>query len=232
MPAIENTFFNIKEELVQTRAVLRNRWKCVPANSDDKCRFCHGESETLDHILSSCPKLSFIDYKERHDQVARQVAKVVLEKFGVPWKYEYWTKPLPKTFPLTRDGKEGVLQWDPQVRTVNKMEHNRPDMIIKLPEGQVVMLEFSVCRDGSVVERALQKEQRYRELAEDFAQSHKVNPTVLPTVVGTRGVVPKRTMDSLDALKRWGFDVSISRLQKAAVIGSVKVVWKALQSSG
>jgi hypothetical protein len=231
-PAVERTFFDLKEDLVQTRDVLKNRWKAAPANSDDKCRFCHEERETVDHILSMCPKLSFVDYKERHDQVARQVAKVVLEKFGIPWKREYWTTPLPKTFRLIRDGKEGVLFWDPKVRTVHKMEHNHPDMIIQLPEGPVVILEFSVCRDAGVVERAQQKERRYRQLAEDWAQKHGVHPTVLPLVVGTRGVVPKRTVESLGTLKRWGFDVAISRLQKAAVIGSVKIVWKTLQSSG
>ncbi len=51
-PALEHTFFNIKEDLVQTRAVLKRRWKGVPANSDDACRFCNEASETLDHILS------------------------------------------------------------------------------------------------------------------------------------------------------------------------------------
>jgi hypothetical protein len=230
-PALEHTFFNIKEDLVQTRTLLK-RWNAAPANSDDRCRFCLEASETLDHILSSCPKLSFIDYKERHDQVARQVAKVILEKFGVPWKYEYWKTPLPKTFPLKRDGKEGVLFWDPKVRTVNKMEHNHPDMIIQLPEGPVAIIELSVCRDLGVVERTQQKEQRYRQLAEDWAQKHGVHPTVLPIVIGTRGVVPKRTLESLETMKRWGFDVSISRLQKTAAIGSVKIVWKTLQSSG
>ena len=231
-PALEHTFFNIKEELVQTRSVLKNRWKAAPANSSDKCRFCDKESETLDHILSSCEKLSFIDYKDRHDQVARQIAKVVLEKFGVPWKYEYWTTPLPKTFPLARDGKEGTLLWDPRVRTVDKIEHNHPDLIIRLPEGPVAIVEIAVCNDFCVVERALQKEQRYRQLAEDYAKKHRVYPTVLPIVVGTRGVVPKRTMKSLDTLKRWGFDVPISRLQKSAAVGSVKIVWKTLLSSG
>ena len=44
---------------------------------------------------------------------------------------------------------------------------------------------------------------------------------VLPIVVGTRGVIPKQTVASLAKLKACGFDVRVSLLQKAAVIGSV-----------
>jgi hypothetical protein len=40
------------------------------------------------------------------------------------------------------------------------------------------------------------------------------------------------TVASLAKLKAWGFDMQVSRLQKAAVIGSVKAVWKTLKSSG
>ena len=89
-----------------------------------------------------------------------------------------------------------------------------------------------MCRDISVVERAKQKEARYQQLAEDWAMKHGTHPTVLPIVVGTRGVVPERTVESLRTLKRWGFDVEISKRQKAATIGSVKLVWKTLTSSG
>jgi hypothetical protein len=77
-------------------------------------------------------------------------------------------------------------------------------MIIQLPEGPADIVEFTVCRDAVVLERSQQKEQCYRQLAED----------------------------SPATLKRWGFDVSISRLQKSAAIGSVKIMWKTLLSSG
>ena len=229
-PEIENTYFQIKEEMVQTREVLLKRWGAVQGGTT--CRHCNKEPESLDHILSGCTALGFTSYKERHDQVARQVAKAILDKFEIEWKYEYWTTPLPKSFTLTREGKKGELLWDPKVKTVNKMEHNHPDMVLRLPEGPVAIIEFTVCRDLSVVERATQKEARYQQLAADWAVKHGTHPTVIPIVVGTRGVVPERTVESLKTLKRWGIDVEISRLQKAAAMGSVKLIWKTLKSSG
>jgi hypothetical protein len=160
------------------------------------------------------------------------VAKVIVEKFGVEWKVEYWTRAPPKQFVLNRDGKEGRLLWNPKVKTVDKVEHNHPDLILQLPEGPTAFIEFTVCRDDSVVERAKLKEDKYRLLAEDWAKKHKRHPAVLPIVIGTRGVIPKQTVASLAKLKAWGFEVQLSRLQKAAVIGSVKAVWKTLKSSG
>jgi len=171
-PSMEKTFFCIKEDQVMTRKVLVDRWKA--AEGDTSCRFCGKAPETLDHILSSCQRISFVDYKERHDQVARNVAKVILEKFGIPWKYEWWTTPLAKSFPLTREGKQGELQWDPKVKTVNKLEHNHPDLVVKMPEGQVLILEFAVCRDDMVVERVTDKERRYAQLARDWQLMHGV----------------------------------------------------------
>ena len=116
--------------------------------------------------------------------------------------------------------------------TVDKLEHNRPDLIVKLPEGPTAIIEFTVCRDDSVVERATQKAQRYLALARDYATAHNCHPTVFPIVVGTRGDVPKQTTNSLQQLKKWGFDIALSKLQKAAAIGSIQIVMKTIRSSG
>jgi hypothetical protein len=80
----------------------------------------------------------------------------------VEWKAEYWTKPPPKQFVLKRDGKEGRLLWNPKVKTVDKVAHNQPDLILQLPDGPTAFIEFTVCRDNSVVERAKFKEDKYR----------------------------------------------------------------------
>ena len=77
----------------------------------------------------------------------------------------------------------------------------------------IAFVEFTVCRDDSVVERAKLKQDKDRLLAEDWAKKHKRQPVVLPIVVGTRGVIRKQTVASLAKLKAWGFDVRVSRLQ-------------------
>jgi hypothetical protein len=77
-------------------------------------------------------------------------------------------------------------------------------------------LNTSECRDDSVVERAKFKEYKYR-----LGEATPRRPSY------RRGVIPKQTVDSLAKLKAWSFDY-----KKAAVIGSIKAVWKTLKSSG
>jgi hypothetical protein len=50
------------------------------------------------------------------------------------WKAEYWTKAPLKQFILKRDAEEGRILSNPSVKTVDKVEHNNPGLILQLPE--------------------------------------------------------------------------------------------------
>ena len=43
------------------------------SQDDPKCRMCKQNNETISHIVSGCPKLAQMEYKKRHDNVARAV---------------------------------------------------------------------------------------------------------------------------------------------------------------
>ena len=187
-----------------------------------------------DEAISSCQAISFTHILARHDQVARQIAKAVMEKFGVKWKPAWWYRTPPKVTPITEGGKTGELHWNPVVLTQNqRIEKNHPDLLINLPNGEVIFVECTVCQDSKVVETARDKELKYMPLAADYKSRYpnKAFPRVLPIAIGVRGVVPKRTIESLKYLQDRGFDIPISRLQKAAVKGSVKLIQATLQSA-
>ena len=40
------------------------------SQEDSRCRLCKGTDETVNHLLSECPKLPQSKYKRRHDNVA------------------------------------------------------------------------------------------------------------------------------------------------------------------
>ncbi len=107
------------------------------------------------------------------------------------------------------------------MKTVDKVEHNHPDLILQLPEEPTAFIEFNVCRDDSVVERAKFKEDKCR-LGEE-AQTTPRRPSYLGRDEGR---------DSESDGSFAGEDMQVSRLQKAAVRGSVKALWKTLKSSG
>ena len=45
------------------------------------CGLCHNKNETIDHILSSCSKLSQSEYKCRHDNVAAAIHWCMCRKY-------------------------------------------------------------------------------------------------------------------------------------------------------
>ena len=40
---------------------------------DASCRMCRSKDETVNHLLGECPKLSQVEYKHRHDKVAKGI---------------------------------------------------------------------------------------------------------------------------------------------------------------
>ena len=98
-----------------------------------------------------------------------------------------WRAP-PKQFVLKRDRNVARLLWNPKVNTT-------------------VWRTLHTWWSG----------RNSRRTSTDWAKKHKRHPVVLPTVVGTRGVIPNQTVASLAKLKAGGFDMQVPRLQKAAV---------------
>ena len=73
---------------------MRNYLKYIVKDSsitDDTCRLCGKQSETIQHIISSCEKLVVTEYKERHDSVAKVLHSALTKKSGLrPETTPYW----------------------------------------------------------------------------------------------------------------------------------------------
>ena len=52
------------------------------SQDDPKCRMFKQNNETISHIVSGCPKLVQMEYKKRHDNVARADHWDLTEKYG------------------------------------------------------------------------------------------------------------------------------------------------------
>ena len=85
---------------------------------DSLCRVCGKAQENIFHIIGACPVLAPTLYlKSRHNQMAKIIYQ---EKMNLDKLID-----LPEVT-KTADAK---MWWDKKVRTVTKIEHNRPDMI-------------------------------------------------------------------------------------------------------
>ena len=66
----ESPIIAARDRAIRTNYVIAT----IDRSQDDpKCRMCKQNNETISHIVSGCPKLAQMEYKKRHDNVARAV---------------------------------------------------------------------------------------------------------------------------------------------------------------
>ena len=60
---IENLICAAQEQAIQTNII---KGKIDKSQEQTKCRMCSRVDETINHIVSECPKLAQKEYKKRH----------------------------------------------------------------------------------------------------------------------------------------------------------------------
>ena len=167
------------------------------------CRRCHRSKETPAHVLNDC---DFVHRAivNRHNAVVNLLAKELSKR------------------PQTTVHKEVLVK-------VN-MEGFRPDMLV-LENEKIYIVEVTVPFDhhlehlGSRFQAKLDKyniPDIKRAVADKLNKSFEQGSVeVLPVVIGSRGVVPSRTVNSLKKLNI----ARISRMLQACVIRNSLSVW-------
>ena len=189
------------------------------------CRICESKQETVDHILSGCGKLGFTEYLSRHNSVAKTIVASVLRSRGHKFPRSWWRHKIPSHIFLSDTSH---IQWEPKVPTVEKLEHNKPDLLLCLEDGTRVIIEVTVCKDEYVVERSELKEQKYLELRADLARRYQSKVINIAIAIGITGVVSIKTREAVQKLNRYGIPLVLSKLQKAAATGSAIILRRVL----
>ena len=113
---------------------LRTNW--IKRNVDkenilSKCRMCGEREETIAHIVSECQKLAQREYKSwRHDKVAAVIHWYLCKKFGFECDDKYYNHIVTKENRVL-ENDEVLLQWDFSIQTETRIDHNKPDIVIK-----------------------------------------------------------------------------------------------------
>ena len=109
------------------------------------CRLCHNKSETIDHVLSGCSKLSQSEYKRRHDNVAAAIHWSMCRKYLIPCNDKWFEHRADKV----EDSAEVKLLWDFHMQSDHVIEAGRPDMVlVKKKEATAVIVQRR-CSDVS-----------------------------------------------------------------------------------
>ena len=62
----------------------------IKQGTTDRCRMCHTQPETVEHIISGCQTLAADQYLNRHNQVAAQLHLDICRHYGIKVEAECW----------------------------------------------------------------------------------------------------------------------------------------------
>ena len=184
-----------------------------------RCRLCHNRNETVDHILSGCEKLAQSEYKKRHDKVAAAIHWCMCKKHHIQCE-EKWYQHRAEKVTETDDIK---LLWDFPVQNDHVIEARRPDIIlVEKKKRNVVIIDISVPGDTRIVSKEEEKILKYQDLKREIKQVWNMTTVkVVPIVVGALGAVSTNFQKYLDEVD---CHLSISSIQKAALLGSARIL--------
>ncbi|EEQ98465.1 conserved hypothetical protein [Perkinsus marinus ATCC 50983] len=206
------------------------RANCIPTRSfpkrqrDPNCRVCGRTDESITHLLTSCVALQHAEYLHRHNAVAKVIYSNALELLGFKMQEEYWTWTRP---PSMTHGEKRVL-WDQNIPTPRRVEHSRPDLLIRNGK-RIVVCEIGVTSDSNVVQKEREKKLRYQPLLRELQQLHPdCTIQLLVVVIGVTGAITKQLVRGV---REAGLDCSIvSKMQRAAATHSAHLLLRILYS--
>ena len=161
---VEGYVIALQEQEIATRATIKRRNK--NRNNETKCRLCKSQEEIVFRVLGSCSSLSSNLYlTTRKDNIARQLVREIanVEK---PKKQR-------GPFPVVSHTATQEIWWNHPVTTVNKVKHNRPDIIIwDKQDMNCTVIDICAPLDFNVNNRQITKIDKYMLLVSELQQLH------------------------------------------------------------
>ena len=118
------------------------------------------------------------------------------------------------------------IWWNLPIKTANKVEYNRPDVVIWNRET-CHLVEISVSLDINISNQQVVKRDKYMPLVSEMQQLYR-NYTfqIIPVIIGCLGAIPKSVEQNLKklGLEDATYKPLIKKLQKTALLGSVKIM--------
>ena len=209
----------------QNQSIRTNHVKAKidKSQGNSKCRMCQQSDETINHILSECPKLAQKEYKRRHDWVGKRIHWEVCRVNGitVPPK---WYNHVPQ--PVIENEMCKIL-WDFNVQTDHVIEARRPDMIvIDKTTRKCVIVDFAVPFDSRVSAKEQEKILKYQDLARELKKLWDLPIKVVPIVIGALGAPSVNLRKWIGELR---IETRIVELQKTTLLHSARILRKVLE---
>ena len=209
---VEGFITAAQEQELNTKETQKRREKDPEKKRtmDTRCRICNEHAESVYHMICSCPVLAPTLYLDvRHNQAARILYQEVI-----------------KSDHLVLDPPKVTKLITLSINTTPKVEKNRRDIIIWNKETKICQIvEVTVPLDRNLQKAYKEKQIKYILLITRLEQLYKnYKYTTIIITVGALGAIPKLLEENQKKLYAEDrIPVKIHRIQKAALLGTVRV---------
>ena len=208
-----------QDQSLKTNNYLKNIMK---VGGDGKCRYCKEQLETIDHLVSGCSTLAKSEYIIRHNKVAQYIHWKVCQHYDMEVNSKWYEH---QTEPVTENSKATIL-WDFAIQTDRTIKANRPDLVIRDKKTRTcLLLDVSIPTDRNTSLKTFEKLSKYKDLDIELSKSWKVKTKTVPIIIGALGVINRSTPKYV---KEVPGKISISELQKITLLGTSRILRKAL----
>ncbi|CAH2107788.1 unnamed protein product [Euphydryas editha] len=225
-PETEGFIIAIQDQIVNTKNYRKFIIK-DPSISNDKCRKCHLQPETIQHITGACTTLTQTDYTHRHNQVVN----IIHQKLALKHKLIQNTNtPYYKYKPQTvLENDTHKLYFDRAILTDRTIHYNRPDITLQDKSNKITyLIDIAVPNTHNLQKTISEKINKYTELKDEVARIWNQNKVyIIPIVLSTTGVIPNHLLHGLKLLQL--NETLYIALQKAAILNTCRIVRKFLQ---
>ena len=195
--------FATQEQAIRTSVVKE---KIDKSQEKTKHRMCSRADETINHIVTECPKIAQKEYKRRHDCIGWRINWEICGANGIHVKsnwYEHQRE-------VVIENDSCKILWNFTVHTDHFITARRPEMIFIDKElNKCQIIDFAIPYDTRVDDKEVERIEKYLDLARKLKKVWSMNVTVVPLVVGALGT-PAKAIEK--RLKNTGIETKITEL--------------------
>jgi len=147
-------------------------------DTDELCRRCGKESETIQHITAACEQLATTEYVKRHDGLAKVIhqklaeAAELIEDKSPYYKY---------TQANVLENENFNLYWNGSILTDKTVPFNRPDItFMNKKTTNTFLIDIAVQNTHNLAKTITDKQNKYQELANEMCYVEAIGNAIDP----------------------------------------------------
>ena len=203
--------------------LIRNYKKYIlkQTDTDDLCRRCGKESETIQHITAACEQLAPSEHVKRHDGLAKIIHQKLAEAAELIDDKSPYCKCTPASVLEIENFK---LYWNRSILTDKTIPFNGPDItFMNKKTKNTLLIDIAVPNAHNLAKTINDIQNKYQELANEICAMWKQNAAqVIPILMSSTGVIPKSLSQSLTRLNL--HPNTYTHLQKYVILGTSSIV--------